>query len=153
MSLGQFFRLSLLFIGRPLLIVPTLQATKRTMKICDSLYGITHHKSNKANAFRHALWNFLICQKTTKIVKNSAKSIIWTQKVTNLYEKVTKNEILDEIMDLHNNAIGRNVFLLKKEQNEVEIVDFLQEMLKNAKKITKINEIPTTENQLVYILE
>ncbi len=153
MSLGQLFRLSLLFISRPLLIVPTLQATKHTMKICDSLYGTTHHKSNKANAFRHALWNFLICQKTIKIVKNSAKSIIWTQKVTNLYEKVTKNEILDEIMDLHNNAIGRNVFLFKKEQNEAEIVDFLQEMLKNAKKITKINEIPTTENQLVYILE
>lgn len=36
------------------------------MVICDDLFDRSHHKSNKANAFRHALWNILICQKNQK---------------------------------------------------------------------------------------
>ncbi len=100
-----------MLLRRPLLVYPTWKATKQTLEICDSIYGKAHHKNGKANAFRHALWNVLICQKTLKITKNKDKSAFWAQKVTHLHEKLTKNEILDTAMDLHNNAVGdRTVF-------------------------------------------
>ena len=86
-----------------------------------SLFGSRHHKSNKANAFRHALWNVLICQKTLKKTNNREKSVIWTKKVTDLYEKVTQNEFLDQLMDLHNNEIGRTLFLDLFDKNEATI--------------------------------
>ncbi|MDB4114171.1 hypothetical protein N9572_01455, partial [Flavobacteriaceae bacterium] len=66
LHLGQLIKLSLLFLSRPLYIIPTISATKKTLLICDTLYKQTHHKSNKANAFRHALWNVLICRKVMK---------------------------------------------------------------------------------------
>ena len=110
LKIGQLIQLSILFLSEPFLIRPTLQASKRTMAICDDLFGRSHHRSNEANAFRHALWNILICQKTLKKTKNEEKSIIWTQKVTNLYEKVTDNSNIEKEMDLHNNGVGLNLF-------------------------------------------
>ena len=112
--MSQFFKLFLLVTRKPLLIMPTIHATKETMVLCDSLFGMSHHKSNKANASRHAIWNYLLCQKSFKIIKNGQKSANWARKVANLYEKVTNNDVLDEFMDLHNNQIGRKVFLEQK---------------------------------------
>lgn len=97
------------------------------MKICDELYGNSHHKSNKANAFRHALWSVLICRNSYKITKNKQKSVFWAQRVTDLYEKVTQNGIEDQVMDIHNNAVGRICFLNFLESDEKEIIAFLQE--------------------------
>jgi hypothetical protein len=153
LSVRQLLRLSAVFIQKPLLILPTIKATNETIKICDSLYGKEHHKSNAANAFRHALWNFILCSKTNKILKNEDKSAIWTEKVTNLYEKVTKNPIFDQVMDLHNNRIGRDLYLSKKDQKQEEIINLLQEMVKKANKFTKIEEIQNYENELVFFRE
>lgn len=153
LSVGQLFRLALLFASRPLLIGPTLRATKRTMQICDSLYGGAHHKNGKPNAFRHALWNILICQNCGKRVKNDEKSVFWAEKITILYEKVTKNEILDQQMDLHNNDLGRRWFLEHLFQNEAEMINFIQKQLENAQKVTKIDETAHLEKTLIYISE
>ena len=151
LSIKQLWQLSITFLKRPHYILPTIRATKETMIICDKRFGRDHHLSNQANAFRHALWNFLICQKTRKLTKNNQKSIIWAKKVTVLYEKVTKNAILDEAMDLHNNAIGRKLFLDKKEGKTTEIVAFLTKKMEKAVKIDQIEEINNIENELVYI--
>jgi len=140
-----------LFLKNPLLVVPTLNATKRTFQICNDLYGNSHHKSNKANAFRHALWNILICLETSKKIKNSQKSVVFTEKVTTLYEKATKNELLDEAMDLRNNEIGRALFFKYLDKNEEEIVDLIQKRLKNAQKVSKLEEIQNYKDELVYI--
>jgi Domain of unknown function (DUF6973) len=151
LSIPQLWELSVLFLKHPLLIVPTLKATKRTFQVCDALYGNAHHKSNRANAFRHALWNLLICKKSFKSLKNKQKSVFWAQKVTDLYEKVTRNELLDEAMDLHNNAIGRICFLNLLAENEAKNIAFLEEMAKNAQKIASIDEIKKSNRQLVYL--
>ncbi|MGK0386507.1 MAG: hypothetical protein ACI849_001124 [Patiriisocius sp.] len=153
LSIGQLVKLSLLFLSRPQFSIPTLSATKKTMHICDALYGNTHHKSNQANAFRHALWNILICQNVMKYAKNKQKSVFWTQKVGDLYEKVTQNELLDEAMDLHNNTIGRIFFLNHIDKNEEEMIHLLQEMAKKAQKVAKIEEIDYFQNVLVYLEE
>ncbi|MEM7086688.1 MAG: hypothetical protein AAF489_10930 [Bacteroidota bacterium] len=153
LSIGQLFKLGFVFAKRPLLIGPTLRATKRTMHICYTLYGGAHHKNGKANAFRHALWNILICQNCQKKTKNDKKSIIWTEKITILYEKVTKNEILDQHMDLHNNELGIKWFRANLFANEAEIISFIQKKLENAQKVAKIEEIENLENTLIYISE
>ena len=140
-------------LGRPLLIWPTRKATRQTLKICDSLYGKAHHNNGKENAFRHALWNVLICQKTLKFTKSEEKSVIWAKKVTDLHEKLAKSEKFDTAMDLHNNEIGRKQFLEVFDQNEVKTVDFIQKSLQNSKKVSKIDEIEFYLNELVYISE
>ncbi len=123
------------------------------MIVCDSLFGKSHHGNNRANAFRHAFWNVLICQKTLKWTKNQKKSMIWAEKVTFLYEKVTQNENLAKMMDLHNNGIGRILFSSIFDQNEEEIIENLTILMKNAQKIVKIEEFPIFNNQLVYLSE
>jgi hypothetical protein len=151
LNLKQLFQLTMLFASQPLLVRPTFVASKHTMTVCDELFGRSHHKNNKANAFRHAFWNILICQKTLKWTKNLEKSKIWAHKVTFLYEKVTKNAPLERLMDLHNNAVGRNQFSKIFDKKEDEIIDFLQKMLKNAQKLIKIDQKEISSNQLTYI--
>lgn len=149
--MSQLVQFGFIFLKKPLLIIPTLKATKQTFSICNRLYGKAHHRSNKANAFRHALWNVLICQKTLKITKNDEKSEFWAKKVTDLYEKVTNNDPLDQAMDLHNNNIGRVVFRSKTFKNDTEIINFLQNMAENAQKVSKMIEIKDSEENLIYI--
>lgn len=153
LSPGQLIRLALTFAKRPLLIGPTLSATRETMKICDRLYGRSHHKNGKENAFRHALWNMLICRNTLKRTKNEQKSIVWAKNITILYEKVTKNEVLDQFMDLHNNELGRRWFLDVSRENDEKVTTFLQKKLKSAQKVTKIDETGLIENCLIFISE
>ena len=153
LGIKQLSKLAFLFLSRPLLILPTLAATKQTMRICDDLYGKAHHKPNKANAFRHAFWNIAIGSKTLKITKNKQKSIIWAQKLTVLYEKVTKNPVLDEAMDLHNNQLGQQWFYEVFDKNESEIANFLQKKLLMAQKVTKIEEIENQNLHLVYLTD
>ena len=121
------------------------------MIICDELFGQVHHRSNKANAFRHALWNILICQKTLKKTQNEEKSIIWTQKVTNLYEKVTDNKKMEKAMDLHNNSIGLNLFSNVFDQKEAKIITLLQEMMKKSQKVTNFEDFNKFNHVLVHL--
>ena len=151
LNLVQLSKFSWLFLKHPLLIFPTIRATKETFAICNERYGSTHHKSNKANAFRHALWNALICKKVYNLRTNKQKSVFWTQKVTDLYEKVTRNEQMDEAMDLHNNGVGRICFLNFLKEDEAEMVNFIQNKAENAKKVENLAEIQKSENQLVYL--
>lgn len=149
---GQFTRFGFFFLRNPRLILPTLKATEETFTICNSLYGKEHHKTNKANAFRHALWNVLLCKKAYRN-KTEAQRMYWAERITGLYESVTKNDPLDRAMDMHNNRMGRSYFLSLLNKNEDEIVHFLQKKTENAQKITKIEDIDTVENLLVYISE
>ena len=151
LKIGQLIQLSILFLSEPFLIRPTLQASKRTMAICDDLFGRSHHRSNEANAFRHALWNILICQKTLKKTKNEEKSIIWTQKVTNLYEKVTDNSNIEKEMDLHNNGVGLNLFSSVIDKKESEIIDLLQKLMQNSQKVTNFEDFVLFKTTLVHI--
>lgn len=153
LSILKILRLGRIIFRRPLLIYPTLRATKRTIEICDLLYQKVHHKNGKANAFRHGLWNLLICQNTFKIIKNKDKSILWAQKITDLHEKLAPNNSLETAMDLHNNKIGRAIFYTMVDNSERETITFLQETTKNAKKVVEINAMLDHKNDLVYLSE
>jgi hypothetical protein len=149
---GQLTRFGFFFLRNPRLTLPTLKATEKTFTICNSLYGKQHHKTNKANAFRHALWNVLLCKGIYRN-KTEAQRIYWAEKITDLYENVTKNDPLDRAMDMHNNRMGRSYFLSLLNENKEEIVHFLQKKAENAQKVAKIEEIDIVKNSLVYISE
>ena len=151
LSIAQLWNFSILFLRHPLLIFPTLNATKRTFEICNNHFGKSHNRSNEANAFRHALWNVLICKNSFKRTKNKQKSVFWAQKVGDLYEKMTQNKPLEEAMDLHNNAVGRIYFLNLLDKNEQEIVNFTLEKMKNSHKVTKIEEMSRYKSEMVSI--
>tara|TARA_B100001146_G_scaffold225257_1_gene249079 strand:+ start:1487 stop:1975 length:489 start_codon:yes stop_codon:yes gene_type:complete len=153
LNVSQLFSFAGLFLKHPMYLVPTLRATKRTMTLCNDLFKNDHHRSNRANAFRHALWNIVIAQNCFKRNKNKEKSLIFTQKFTNLYEKVTQNKALEEAMDLHNNEMGLRYFSEEKEKKVVDWIDFLLKTMKNAQKVEEIGEIQKLPENLVFLEE
>ena len=150
-SFPKLIGFGVIFLKKPFLIIPTWKATKHTYEFCQKEYGNEQNKNGKANAFRHAYWNYKICKNSLKFTKNTQKSAKWTQKVVDYYEKVTRNEALDRAMDIHNNAIGRMLFLANFDVNEQQMTKNLQKLAKKAVKVTKIEEIKHFDNQLVYI--
>jgi len=152
-SIRQLFRLSGLLLQNPWYIIPTLRATKKTMMICDSLYGKTHHNNGKPNAFRHALWNVLICQKTYIHSKSEEKSVVWAQKITDLHEKLAPNKAIAEAMDLHNNRLGRLYFKDLNNATEEETVAFLKEKVMNASLVKDIKGIREFPDDMVYLFD
>jgi len=150
-SFRQLFRLSGLLFQNPWFIIPTLRATKKTRIICDSLFGKAHHKNGKENAFRHALWNVLICQKTFIHSKNDEKSIIWAKKITDLHEKLAPNKPLEEAMDLHNNKLGRLYFKELSSVSEEATITFLKGKMEKSNLVREIEEIREFYDDLVYL--
>ncbi len=153
LSKKELFVLSTLMLRHPFYIFPTLNATKQTLILCDQHYKKNHHKNGKGNAFRHALWNVLICRNVFKINKNVKKSISWAQKITDLHERLAPNEPLEKTMDLHNNEVGRFHFNAIKTMSLEEQLDFLKNITENAKRISEINEVKNHKNDLVFISE
>ncbi|SHI85733.1 hypothetical protein SAMN04488096_105121 [Mesonia phycicola] len=149
LELSQLFVLAKTFLFKPRLILPTYKATKNTVKICNNLFGKAHHKDNKTNAFRHALWNFKIAEASLPQVKQRDKAIAWAEEITNLHERLSPNPTLPQTMDLHNNKIGRQLFL--QEISSEEIIKKLQVMMKSAKLVQQAQEISAYQNNLVFI--
>lgn len=150
MNFKELFAVSKVFISKPRYILPTYRATIETIEICDDLYKKEHHKNGKENAFRHALWNYLICQKCFKISGSIEAARSWSNQFTGLHEKLSPNQKLAKGMDLHNNRFGQKLF----QGNEVpteEIIKILQEEMKEAIKVSEVKEIGKTKDKLVYI--
>ncbi|MFO7718843.1 MAG: hypothetical protein R6W85_00205 [Gillisia sp.] len=139
-----------ILILNPFFIVPTFKATRETIRICNTHFGNKHHKNNSTNAFRHALWNFLICEKCYKLSKSIEKSSRWAEKITSLHELLSPNRELAKIMDLHNNRIGRELFE-KNASNRLDIITVLKEMMENAAQVCSVEEIETVQYRLVFI--
>ena len=148
---NQFRHLFFLTLKYPIFIYPTLKATANGYSIAQKEYPKTHHLNGRGNAFRHALWNLLICHECIKWNKNKTKVMAWAQIITNKHEELSPNKPLDKAMDLHNNAIGRSLF---KKSNFITIRDVivvLKKKLPASKKIEFISEIDNFTDELVYI--
>ncbi|WP_378185936.1 hypothetical protein ACE939_12565 [Aquimarina sp. W85] len=150
-NLRQMLRLSCLMIRYPLYIFPTLKATQETLKICNQRYGTLHHKSGKANAFRHAIWNILLCRKAYRHSKSIEKAVDWAKRITDLHEQIAPNNSLDMAMDLHNNAIGRLVFEQYFDSAKEELITITDTMAHQARYVSNIENIANFEKELVYI--
>lgn len=142
---------SFLLLKRPLLIVPMYKATQKTLAISGNLYGRDHFKNGPANAFRHAYWNVALCSAIYQKINNAEWAMNYCEDIVNYYEKSTKNLPMDRSMDYHNNLIGRKLFLDNLSENEEKLLEILQEMVKNAKKVTDLKDFTNYPEVLVFL--
>ncbi len=152
LSYQQIGRLSWVMFLNPICILPTLRATQRTMLICNKNYGKEHHGNGVANAYRHALWNMLLCYQVFIRTKNKEKAIKWAKTITDLYEKIAPNAPIENAMDLHNNNIGRMLFKAITKYTEEEVLVVLKNKVESAIEVTSIATMKNHENQLVYLV-
>lgn len=142
-----------LLLKRPLLIYPIYKATQRTLSVSGKLYGKDHFKSGPANAFRHAFWNVSICSVIYRKTRRAEWAANYCEDIVNHYEKSTKNLPMDHSMDYHNNQIGRKLFLDNLDENEEKLIEILQKMAKNGKKVTDLKDFAKHQEALVYLKE
>ncbi len=149
----QLFGLAEMFIKNPVYAIPTVQASNKCMAISQKEYGSKHHLSNRANAFRHALWVILITQKCVKWKVNEKKAIEWAKRFTDWHEDFSPNRALDRAMDLHNNSTGAFFYEQINAQDEPQIISFLKQKASEAKKIETVEDTLKYQNKLVFIAE
>ena len=99
----QLKSLLLFLIKHPFFFISTLKATFDVLRISQKEFPNTHGFHNKANAFRHALWNIFIAKQCSLFSRKKHKIISWTKEFTDWHEDFSPNEELPRIMDLHNN--------------------------------------------------
>ncbi len=148
---GNAWSFIILFIRHPFNFIPTLLATYQCVEISNEQYGTLHHRNNATNAFRHALWNFLIAKKCSSWRRNKRKAIKWAQQITDWHEEFSPNEPLEREMDSHNNHIGRKLFIQNDEKSIESFVEVLKEKVENSKMIVSIEDLKNYSNDLVHI--
>lgn len=157
LSLRQITTIIGKVISSPVMFYCFVKATIECVQLCDQHFGKAHHKNNKANAYRHALWNMFIVHYCLKRGKDLESAIKWAKDITDWHERAFVNNPLETQMDLHNNKMGRQ--LIKRmhvkdpaKVNQVAIDQYLMEKLQHAKKLTNNTPlIQVNEEQLVYL--
>ncbi|MAU27011.1 MAG: hypothetical protein CMH48_06305 [Muricauda sp.] len=147
----DLWKLAILSLKNPWFIWPTIAATKETMSVSDHYFGNLHHQNGPANAFRHALWNYLIAKKCTKWSKNNRKVLKWTKDITDWHERAFTNRELARKMDYHNNAVGRQLFIDHIDQEVPEMAVLLQKMTNESTFIKEGDDLEQLKTQLVHI--
>ena len=150
LNFRQIKSLMIWFLKHPLFMSATVLATYQTFRISQKYFPNIHWKHNKANAFRHALWNVLIAKKSSLFSNNTEKILNWTKIITEWHEDFSPNSELPKQMDLHNNKVGRNFFLLIGEKTMSEITAIMVTESEKAEQINSINEI-SDPNKMVYL--
>ena len=150
---GNAWSFILLFIRHPLNLIPTFLATYQCVELSNEHYGTLHHRNNQTNAFRHALWNYLIAKKCSRWRRNKRKAIRFAEKITDWHEEFSPNAPLEKEMDLHNNHIGRKLFIQENEESVEKFVEFLKERVENSQLIVSVEDIKEHSNSLVHIEE
>lgn len=139
------------FIKHPLYMTSTIIATFSTYRISQREFPYIHGQHNKANAFRHALWNVLIAKQSSRFSNNQEAVLEWTQRITDWHEEFSPNEEMAKLMDLHNNRIGRDLFPQLSEKTTSEIVVVMKDQLPQAVKVKETTEFDKYLDQLVYL--
>ncbi|MEP2991746.1 MAG: hypothetical protein ABJL86_13400 [Gilvibacter sp.] len=153
MDFTKLWQLMGFAIKRPMAMIQTFKATRECMRMCDAEYGRSHHLHNRANAVRHALWNFLIAQKVTGSKDKIMAAVAWAEKITNWHEEFSVNMTTEKAMDLHNNKIGRNLFVTLPTKTATYVMGYLQELATKAIQINAPEDITASETRLVFISE
>jgi hypothetical protein len=155
LSFKQLFLLVRAFILKPFYFLPTHRATLQTVQICNRLFKKQHHKNNVTNAFRHALWNVLIAKRCYKMNQSVEKSVSWAKQITDLHEQLAPNSYLEMQMDLHNNKIGRVIFVEQKlyQESQETTISVLKEKMRTAGLVKSVSEIENFTNEFVYLEE
>jgi len=147
----QLKSLLLLLFKHPFFFISTIKATFDVLRISQKEFPNTHGFHNKANAFRHALWNVFIAKQCSLFSRKSHKVILWTKEFTDWHEEFSPNEDLPRLMDLHNNCIGRELFLKTPKNTHKQWISLMKEQLHYAVQIVSAEEVANFPRQLVYL--
>ena len=147
----QLKSLLLFLFKHPFFLISTVKATFDVLRISQKEFPNTHGFNNKANAFRHALWNIFIANQCTLFSRKNHKIISWTKEFTDWHEDFSPNEELARVMDLHNNCIGRELFLKTPESTQNQWVILLKDELEYAVQIVSVEDVVNYPRQLVYL--
>ena len=147
----QLIVLFAFFLKRPIFMFATAKATSRTLKIVQEKFPEIHGKDNSANAFRHALWNYLIAVRCFKSEENSNAIISWTKEITDWHEDFSPNKPLARAMDLHNNHIGRELFQSHENKTEKEAIIALELKLIDGVQVDSCEAVEKHPMNLVFI--
>ena len=138
------------FLKHPIFMYATFRATVKTLRIAQKRFSNIHNFDNKANAFRHALWNILIAKQCLKFSSDTEQVLTWTKQITDWHEEFSPNEILAKKMDLKNNQLGRKWFATVKNESILKIEEYLIEKLDSAVKINMDSSLDKIDN-LVFL--
>lgn len=147
----DLWSLTKLLLRFPMFAIPTIKATAKCIRICNRLFGNEHHNNNATNAFRHALWNFLIIIESKGWTTKEDKALLWSKLITDWHEEFSPNKDLARAMDLHNNQVGRNLFIENTTINTEEGINQLKAMIQNSAKVNTEEELLKYTNRLVHL--
>lgn len=147
-SLWQLVRLA---IPNVYFLHPTYLATKECMRVSTKHFGREHYRNTPANAFRHALWNYLIAHYCAKRSTNKSKVLKWTKAITDWHENAFLNRELPRLMDFHNNEIGRRLYLEHPSKERERVIKLLLVKTSTAIQINKEDGISGAIIELVYL--
>jgi hypothetical protein len=108
-----------LCVLNPTYVDPTNKAATKAKEFTLSRYpDANQHWKTQADAFRHVMWNALICEYVGDQMTSIDKCVAWAKKITDAHESGAVNDgsmtteawELDGAMDKHNNLIGQNYF-------------------------------------------
>lgn len=147
----SLWQLLSLCVRNPLFLHPTFLATKECMHISTLHYGREHYRNTPANAFRHAFWNYLIASSCAKWSNNPSKVLQWTKAITDWHENAFVNRELPRLMDLHNNEIGRTIYVYHSAEHFETIIELLRTKTRNALQVKNAEAIALAPDKLVYL--
>lgn len=154
LKLQQLWKLLVLSFGNLSKIWPTWRATRKSIAYASIYYGRQHHKNTPANAFRHALWNYLIAHRCLKNPVQIDEILLWTTNITDLHEDLFPNSELARAMDFHNNATGRLIFREHTSKSESEVLEVFRKMTRDSLKVHSVEQLKqVAQNRLIYIEE
>jgi hypothetical protein len=151
MDFRQLWSLFLLSLKHPRFVIPTIRGTRECVRICDARYGDEHHRNGTANAFRHALWNILIVQKSVLSGSDLKKALVWSKTITDWHEDFSPNTPLARAMDFHNNQIGRDIISQNPQKTLDELIQLLLKMIPLSRKRIQIHQLNNDTGFLVHI--
>ncbi len=134
-------------------VIPTILATRHCIGISTRNYGRSHYKNGPANAFRHALWNYLIANRCLRWWKNEKWALRWAKQITDWHEEAFQNVALARAMDYHNNEVGRAIFVKYKNDEPDQVVQLLIQMTEKSIPINSESELAAVSIHLVHINE
>ncbi len=151
---GQLLQLVWLCLLHIRMIRPTYKATKMAIGLANDYFGASHRRNTPANAFRHALWNWLIAKECSEFTIDQERILLWTQKITDMHEKILPGNELSNTMDLHNNAVGRAVFRKENIRDREIGVRLFLDKVQTSLLVSTLEEIyRAPDTRLVHLID
>lgn len=152
LTVGMTWQMAKALLSKPHLLLPTIWGTIESILFAELKFQEAHGGQGIANAFRHSAWNLLIARNCA-LFTSKTKAADWAKYTTDLHEEVFPNDDFDREMDLHNNRVGRELFLEWSAQklSKNKMIDALYQKTKTAVGLTDEKEMANYPNELVFL--